>query len=477
MAMMESIVGEIKPKPFVEQRRRSIIIDYLLSTSTHGLRGVGRAYSTCNRFFWVGIFTIASSLMLYFVVSSVRQYFTYATQTSVEIRLDRKMPFPAVTICNANPYRLDTMNASLVAFLYRQLLSNITFNQNLLNPLAIPLVVDLFNRNQTEELWSIGFQLSDILLGCVYNGIDCSNSFTRSLTSALGNCFTFNWQTSTPFFTLADLGNTLLLREGLQMIFYVPRETNFPVEYFNIGLNVLLHDNDEFPLSIEKGLFLAPGLSYLITYRKSTETFLPSPYSQCTSDVSSDLRALYKTTFADNNASDSVVYSESACHELCEQAYIFSQCSCILPIPFFTRKMLTLDRNLISVKTCNPITNEFLCAFTAKQQLAASDQLQTAWCSYCTSQCKYTYFTSDLSSQAAPSETEKAILAAVLLNASNTTTVLLPNDFAQRFDYYMDRNYLRIEVACGSKYVTEYKQVATLPLIDMFASIGGQTGL
>jgi hypothetical protein len=53
----------------------------------------------------------------------------------------------------------------------------------------------------------------------------------------------------------------------------------------------------------------------------------------------------------------------------------------------------------------------------------------------------------------------------------------LPKDFAQRFDYYMDRNYLRVEIQCGSKYVTEYKQVATVSLIDVLASIGGQSGL
>jgi hypothetical protein len=386
------------------------------------------------------------------------------------------MPFPAVTVCNANPYRLDTMNASLVEFFYRQFPSNATFDQTLLDSLVIPLVVDLFNRNQTEELASIGFQLSDILLNCQYNGIDCSKSFTRSITSALGNCFTFNWKTSTPFFTIADFGDTLLLREALLMTFYVPRESYFPFEYFMIGLNIVLHDNDEFPLSIQNGLALAPGLSHLITYRKSTETFLPLPYSQCTSNVNSDLRALYKTTYTDNNVSDSLVYSETACNELCEQAYIFSQCSCILPIPFFTRNVLALNGSLMSAPTCIPNTNECLCAFTAKQKLAASDQLQTTWCSQCTSQCEYTDFTTDLSAQAAPTETEKAIWAAALLNVSNRT-ILLPKDFARRFDYYMDRNYLKVEIQCGSKYVTQYKQVATVSLIDVFASIGGQSGL
>jgi hypothetical protein len=130
---------------------------------------------------------------------------------------------------------------------------------------------------------------------------------------------------------------------------------------------------------MENGLALTPGLSHLITYRKSSGTFLSFPYSQCTSNVNNDLRALYKTTFGYNNISDSV------CHELCEQACIFSQFSCILPISLFARNVLTLNGDLVSVRACISTTNEFLCAFTAKQQLAASDQLQTLWCSHCTS--------------------------------------------------------------------------------------------
>jgi hypothetical protein len=116
MATVESVIGSTEPKHFIEQRRRSIVIDYLLATSTHGLRSVGRAYSIRNRVFWIIIFTVASGLMLYFVVSAVLQYFAYSTQTSIEVQLDRKMPFPAVTVCNANPYRYDTVNESLVNY-------------------------------------------------------------------------------------------------------------------------------------------------------------------------------------------------------------------------------------------------------------------------------------------------------------------------------------------------------------------------
>jgi hypothetical protein len=69
------------------------------------------------------------------------------------------------------------------------------------------------------------------------------------------------------------------------------------------------------------------------------------------------------------------------------------------------------------------------------------------------------------------------IRVSILLNGNNTTAILVPRDFAQRFDYYFDRNYLSLLVAYGSKYVTQYNQEARLTPGDMFSAIGGQTGL
>ena len=178
---MDEIVGSIHPKHFTEQRRRSIVLDYLIATSTHGLRSVGRAYSKINRFFWICAFTITFGIMSYFVISSVLQYFAYPTQTKVEIQLDRHMLFPAVTICSGNPFRYDTTNKSLVSYFYRLNSSNATFNQTILNSLYIPLIVDLFSQSQIDELLLIAFQFTDISLQYNYNRIDFSKVFTLSI--------------------------------------------------------------------------------------------------------------------------------------------------------------------------------------------------------------------------------------------------------------------------------------------------------
>jgi hypothetical protein len=293
----------------------------------------------------------------------------------------------------------------------------------------------------------------------------------------MGNCFTFNWKASGKVFTISDYGQTILIRDGLAMSFYVPQELFFPITWFDIGLVITLHDNDELPIPTETGLYLQPSASHLITYYKSETTFLSAPYTNCTSDFGDDLRALYMSTFLDPTASAEVIYSESLCLELCEQAYIFSQCSCILPMPFFTRKVLSIDGVLTSAEFCNVFNNQILCAFAAKQKLFATDSLRTLWCSRCVTQCTHTDFQVTLSAQSAPSEGDRENWRETLLGGQYNTSVLLPSDFSERFDYYFDRNYLKVQISCGSKYVTEYKQEAKLTIIDTFAAIGGQTGL
>ncbi|CAF3737478.1 unnamed protein product [Rotaria socialis] len=421
-------------------------------------------------------FLAAFGLMLYFVFSCVFQYLAYPTQTSVEIVAERGMRFPAVTVCNANPYRKDKMNAALLAFSEK---NRVNLTETNAESLAYSLLADLFNQNETAELVDLGFQLDNMLLSCSYNGIECSHDFVLSISSVFGNCFTFNWNAfMKKLFTLGDMNSTLVIFQGLTLTFYVPSQLNFPSTLFDEGLVVLLHDNDELPRTTEKGLRLKPGLAHTINYEKSQTIFLPKPYTNCTSSVELDLIALYKTMF-NSIAIGQVAYSEVVCYQLCEQAFIFSVCSCILPIPLYTRYVFNREHdNLIFTNVCHPYTEEQTCALTTAQRFVSSPTTIAAWCSHCVLQCTYTYFPTELSANLAPTTAQKAYWAPILLsNTSNWTNLSLPNDFAANYDTYMSSNYLRVTITCSKRYVTLNVQEAKLTIVDTFAAIGGQTGL
>jgi hypothetical protein len=215
---------------FLQRRRQSMIINYSLTTSTHGLRSIAAAYNTLHRVFWIVAFVGSFICMSGFVIFEILQYLAFPTQINVEIISKRNMPFPAVTICSANPFRSDHMYNALNAYVEE---SGMNVTKEHLHILTFAMLVDLINQNRTSELSQIGFQLSDILLECSYNGMNCSANFVRSLSPIFGNCYTFNWKVpGKKLFTLADVGPNMTFFEGLSLSFYYPRHLTFPMPVF-----------------------------------------------------------------------------------------------------------------------------------------------------------------------------------------------------------------------------------------------------
>ena len=60
-------------------RRRSIIQEFSLNTSTHGIPGIARSTSVINRVFWSIVFLVFTGVMLYFTIQAIRAYFEYPT--------------------------------------------------------------------------------------------------------------------------------------------------------------------------------------------------------------------------------------------------------------------------------------------------------------------------------------------------------------------------------------------------------------
>jgi hypothetical protein len=58
----------------------------------------------CMRFIWALIFLIFSSLTCYILVNNIISYYKYSVVSTIQIVSEETSVFPAVTICNSNPY-------------------------------------------------------------------------------------------------------------------------------------------------------------------------------------------------------------------------------------------------------------------------------------------------------------------------------------------------------------------------------------
>lgn len=257
----------------------------------------------------------------------------------MSIRLDHYQLFPAVTLCSGNPVRYDKFIGPVISYIRTHNLSssppNITADDVYKG--AFNFIIDLFNQNKTNEMLSYGFQLEDILLDCSYNGYNCQNMWTTSLSPLLGNCYTFNRQTidgKTNVFQINDVnGQNLALHSGLIITFYLNLELYFPTREYGLGLAGLLHSPDEQPLIRYAGKRFSPGFEHNLVYEQTTSTYLGSPYTACTKEIRADMKALYN--LFDNNTD--YIYSETVCLELCFQTFIYQQCGCVFPYYFYAQ--------------------------------------------------------------------------------------------------------------------------------------------
>jgi len=99
------IGSETIKKPQKSGRRRSIIREFCLNTSAHGVPAIARSQSIHNKLFWLICFTAFFETAMYFIVREIFSYFDYPTQTSVDIISEWPQYFPAFTVCNVAPVR------------------------------------------------------------------------------------------------------------------------------------------------------------------------------------------------------------------------------------------------------------------------------------------------------------------------------------------------------------------------------------
>ncbi|CAF1586787.1 unnamed protein product [Didymodactylos carnosus] len=158
-------------KDYIKRRRISIINEYLISTSTHGLKSLGSAYNTLHFLFWFLTFLLACSLMLYFIVQCIIEYYHYPTQTIIEIRSETEINFPAITFCNSNPFRYDKINESYNNYLLNTNCSYINNNVYCMKQ----FINDLFNSNNQTQIINYDYVINDLLVDCNYNILDCGN--------------------------------------------------------------------------------------------------------------------------------------------------------------------------------------------------------------------------------------------------------------------------------------------------------------
>ena len=304
---------------------KAVLIEYVLTrTSFYGFSNIFKTKFIAIRIFWSLIVVFFISYLLYCIKESAINYLSYEVFTKIEVIGEVLPIFPAVTICNSNPFVTEFSNEFLknISKINNRTNRNIDENtwKNLIDEKRLILSY-AYKKTLTNKIKKkFGYKINEAILRCTFESTECSldNDFDWVYDNDYGNCFTFNANTNnSKLKTVSRIGKMF----GLQMDLFVGYNKTAYNSIFGQGAHIFINNqsektNDGFDMSI--GFQTSIGIKRLLVQKKEY------PYSQCQNVY----QVKDKSTFVSKILNSKQTYKQVDCFDLCIQDYLLKKCNC-----------------------------------------------------------------------------------------------------------------------------------------------------
>lgn len=412
---------------------------------------------------WTLCFLASATYCCIEVVNVIKHYFKYPVLIDIQLIHESPTYFPAVTICNLNPFNSKRAQ-SFMQSVYDKYNFSLDTNISNIEMNAIEYTnarLDLFrlevkyqNMNQ-QQLQQIGFKLDEMLISCTFNQIRCNSSnFSWLYSYEYGNCYTFN---------LGDNGMNLLevhkggIHNGLQLELYVA-DTDILNEFvYKTGIQLVVHNQSTLP-DLDDGIYVSTGFETNLLVDRTFSFKLDSPYSTCTKIVNGKAEIISKLYDKAEKYFNLKEYNQKLCIKLCFQNNTEQRCKCS-------------DASL-------PVVNGSLgICYTSVQIECLKDSKLDFYnqrvydiCEHdCPTECDSIKYTVISSSAVYPSQWYSS-----LLQTQYNFKQYLPNNTNYE---YMKASTLKVNVFYDDLVFTISNEEPAVKIQDELASIGGQLGL
>lgn len=156
----------------------------------------------CNyamQIFWLLTFLFFTAFTAAIVASCIVNYYQYSVVSTVQLIDEAPTNFPTLTLCNANGFttkQAEDLLKNITLKLFNHDIANDTLNDAFFKTFVsttLAKVVTTLENFDDGKRKTLGFNLSQSLLFCFFNGQFCNASdFEWIYTYEDGNCFQFN---------------------------------------------------------------------------------------------------------------------------------------------------------------------------------------------------------------------------------------------------------------------------------------------
>ncbi|XP_064627110.1 amiloride-sensitive sodium channel subunit gamma-like [Lineus longissimus] len=383
--------------------------DFLPVVDMHGISNLLRSNHFVRKAIWIA-FLIGLTAVCAWQLSGVIQTFIDApTATNFEYVFERRLDFPAVTMCNVNPFRrskISKINSDDFKEFYNRTSqgrkgagvrkknsANSGSSGNSPSPSGSSGGTDNFtwddidydssreDFDNSQEFYAkymslegddqttIGYSLNDMMIDCSWAGKSCSPiNFTRSTNPRFGNCFSFNVKNA--YDEAVKKTSSPGPLHGLSVMLYIDQGDYFHEVADSAGIKVIVHNQDVMPFPQDHGLLVAPGFQTQIGIRKVSIERMSSPHGACENLTTAE--ALARDAHVEMLYG--VKYTSQGCEKTCLQKAIVETCGCKYAMYAFTGGAFN-NTNVPTAPFCTLTNTESQTCIENVERLFYMDQL------------------------------------------------------------------------------------------------------
>ena len=469
-----------------------------ISSKAHGISNIVTAKNNIIRITWIICFIASLTYCLYQLALCILSYLDYGVITNYEYIYEIPTQFPAVGICNLNPYDGNIIETTMSEINNKSIYTNISnqtyFIENL-NSITTLFKTYFEKKSENNSMlkWFNSFWMEQMLISCQFNNHPCFfTDFMYYHNFYYGDCYSFNIgifsnYSSVPYHVFnstnylnipgyyvpfpdgpADIKHSQQAGSdyGLQLELYVGDPVNQIKYTHSSGIRVLIHNQTAEPVPEELGINCNPGVETNIAVSRLFIDHLSLPYNDCIEELNNENFQRNTVFYTLKTKMNKTNYNQAFCLKVCTQLFIIDKCGCF---DFSLPKI-----NDSQVQSCYS-NSDFTCIGDKKNELFRN--FNSACDVNCPIECHQKIYDVSLSSANYPTDWYAQKL--IEDNGHYLQKVILLNqlNYSKLNSDYLKKTTLKVNVFYESLVYTHVFETPALTISSLIAFLGGNLGL
>ena len=243
--------------------------------------------------------------------------------------------------------------------------------------------------------------------------------------------------------------------------FLVPPNYESDLAYKS-GIFLRVHNQSDNPVTVERGINIAPGGETYVAIDRKITTHLSSPYSSCITSYANSIETYMKKLAAYSASLGINYYDQNFCFTLCQQDQLLSYCGCI-----------SISTPKINNATYCETDTQIECMGRFVKNFTTSNIVNLC---KCPQQCETQEFAVTTSFAKFPTYKYLKLLATNAATQQYFPSNITDNITLDGLIKFADIGFMKVIINYDNLYYTKYEDESMKTIDSIMGEIGGEFG-